>query len=773
MSNVSIQLTANTANYVQRLKDAKTQTDRNLILMEKRIDGFARDVNNNFTSVSGAIDTMLGGLSKMKGGGYIAGALVLGGAFGSVASQIHQASVMLVQNENALKLAAQQAGVTVDELRALSGVTSTVGIDFAKFGDISKDVQDKLGDFITNGTGGFEDFFAVVGKGSKVTAASLQKMTSIDVLKTMVREMEDVGATSQQMINALESVGNDSSNLLPYLRNGAKGFDELKTRMDAINETPLLLEDTAKNVHVLDTAFQSMWESFGVLMTEKFSTMNELLADMAAEVNKTFNRQIIQEQGQKLNEEVKAGTHKVNSNDSLDVLNQKREALGTVATANSEDGRHAQGRALSDARMRLRNTYGGESSIKGREILKEIKEIEAANANGVVLDKFKVDNAALDNVISEYDAAIAAHKKTNVTEADVASATGAAKEILAAQLKEQAAANKAKETLDKAANDKKVKADKETANKQLQIAREKAREELAIAQAKLDTALTLEDQIQARYELDLLKAEQSYKDKEGLNQYHDNAVIQAEHDKHMQLAEIKNQHVMDDNAREIANLESSKAFWDQALEQERITDQEHRALMLQNEASYTAAKWNLTMSQLDAIDAALSGISGLAEQGSSEYKALFAVEKAATIASLGLQMWDAWGNVDKQPEYSGSATATAIGKGLVIAQYGSAIASAGAAAIGQFHSGTDEVDQSGSYILQSGERIVQRKANQDLTSYLKSNEGGKGKVDVQAPLNIQGDTSISEAKLMSMMAKQRDQITKLVKLSQRENPSLR
>lgn len=777
MSQVSISLQANTANYVQRLRDARTETDRNLIRMEQRVDKFARDVNGNFTSVEGSINTMLNSLARVKGGGYIAGAAILTGTTAQLAASMHQMSVQVVQNENALKLAAQQANITVDELRTLAAVTNTVGINFEKFGDMSKDVQDKLGDFITNGTGGFEDFFNVVGKGSKVTASSLQKMASIDVLKTMVAEMENAGATSAQMINALESVASDSSNLLPYLRDGAKGFDELQKKMEKISKTPLLTEEAAKDIHVLDTAFNSMWDSFEVLMTQKFAKLSDFLTEMAAEVNASFNQQIMQEQGKQLGDKVKSGNHKINGNASKQQLQQEYDALQWYATQQGETGRQAQGDKLKSLRQQLKNTYGGTSSIKGKDLASQIKRIEDANKGGVVLDEFKVSDNNVNSTLKEYEAALKAKDATGVTQDDVNNAgSDSVKKILEERLKEQEAAKKAEAKIEKDANDKKAKAQSEADAKALAAKQEAARKELQVAQAKVDTAITIEDQINAQHELDLLKAEQKYKDEASLKQFYDDAVLQADYEKFNAQTEIKNQHIQDDNVRDIENLEAQREFWNTALEEERITEEEHKALMLQNEAAYTDAKRALTMSQLDSISMALSGISGLAEKGSSAYKALFAVEKAATIAKLGVQMWDAWGAVDNEVEVQGSGIAKTARKAAVVAQYGGAIASVASQAIGQFHSGTDyvpEQNDGSSFILQAGERVVQRAANKDLTDYLSASKSGGSGASVNAPLNIQGDTTISEAKLMSMMVKQRDQIAKMVKMAQREDSSLR
>ena len=83
----------------------------------------------------------------------------------------------------------------------------------------------------------------------------------------------------------------------------------------------------------------------------------------------------------------------------------------------------------------------------------------------------------------------------------------------------------------------------------------------------------------------------------------------------------------------------------------------------------------------------------------------------------------------------------------------------------EFHNG-GEVDQTGSYILKQGERVVAPDTNKDLKNFLADSKKS-GEIKIDAPLIIEGDTDVDPQKFQAMLIQHRDT------LAQRENPSLR
>ncbi|HHW4400011.1 TPA: hypothetical protein ACUNCG_000553 [Aeromonas hydrophila] len=232
-------------------------------------------------------------------------------------------------------------------------------------------------------------------------------------------------------------------------------------------------------------------------------------------------------------------------------------------------------------------------------------------------------------------------------------------------------------------------------------------------------------QIEREYELDQEKGA--------------NAILN-EQDKNNKLAEIDRQYESEKIERENQNMmDRDVAKLDQATrerevliaqyEQGVIDKQEFDRQIIESDEKVNAATRDLAMARLGSISEVFKGASQLAKENSKQAKIMFGLEKASTIASMSLSMYEQWGKAATWPE-----------KAMVMASFVPQIASATAVTLGQFHDGTDYVEGTGSYYLQQGERVVNTDTNKDLTSYLESNKKGGGSTSIDASINITGNT---------------------------------
>ncbi|WP_108263710.1 hypothetical protein [Vibrio parahaemolyticus] len=97
----------------------------------------------------------------------------------------------------------------------------------------------------------------------------------------------------------------------------------------------------------------------------------------------------------------------------------------------------------------------------------------------------------------------------------------------------------------------------------------------------------------------------------------------------------------------------------------------------------------------------------------------------------------------------------------------------GGLATGQYHGGTDSVPESmnnKSFLLKAGERVVQPKANQDLTEYLaNAKDGNNGSVTISAPMTINGNVT-DQKWFATELAKHQNLIYALHNKAKRERP---
>lgn len=117
------------------------------------------------------------------------------------------------------------SNMSAQEFQFYAAGANAVGIETEKLSDIFKDVQDKVGDFITTEGGELEDFFTNIAPKVGVTAEQFRKLGGADALLLYVDSLQKAGVSQAEMIFYLESIADDGSRLLPLLKDGGKGFE--------------------------------------------------------------------------------------------------------------------------------------------------------------------------------------------------------------------------------------------------------------------------------------------------------------------------------------------------------------------------------------------------------------------------------------------------------------------------------------------------------------------------------------------------------------------
>lgn len=148
-----------------------------------------------------------------------------------------------------LKTFAAISNATTQEFQAMSAAAQTVDINPDKLADQLKDFNEKLGEFITIGSGGAVDFFEQIAvqtegsaEGARKLALEMQNLSGPQALQLYVDKLEEAGVSQQQMSFYLESMASDTTNLIPLLKNGGEGF---KFWADAAERYGLIMDESA------------------------------------------------------------------------------------------------------------------------------------------------------------------------------------------------------------------------------------------------------------------------------------------------------------------------------------------------------------------------------------------------------------------------------------------------------------------------------------------------------------------------------------------------
>jgi hypothetical protein len=259
------------------LLDAKTQKlDAKLKATEKRLD-----------ELDGGVKKTDSSLKKFsKAGGVAAGVLLkLGAATLALSAAVSAMVLASASGRRELEILSKQAKTSTADFQALAFAASRYGVSAEQVGDISKDISDKIGEFAAAGTGAFQDYADVMKlsqRSAREAANEFEGLSSQEVLGKMVSRMEDAGVSGDKMIFVLESLGNDSSKLIPLLADNSKELLTMKARFDGVNNSMQITSEQAE-------ALKDVSETFKLLQSTSINATDAISSTLAPALEEFFN----------------------------------------------------------------------------------------------------------------------------------------------------------------------------------------------------------------------------------------------------------------------------------------------------------------------------------------------------------------------------------------------------------------------------------------------------------------------------------------------------
>lgn len=151
---------------------------------------------------------------------------------------------------------------SASEFQTLAHAAREVGIENDKLADILKDVNDRVGDFLTTGGGPMADFFEKIAPAVGVTAEQFQKLSGPQALQLYIDSLEKANLSQAEMTFFLEAMASDATALLPILQDGgaalAKQAEEVEKLGIAMSDIEvdrlaMLSDGFKKSVGVVDS----------------------------------------------------------------------------------------------------------------------------------------------------------------------------------------------------------------------------------------------------------------------------------------------------------------------------------------------------------------------------------------------------------------------------------------------------------------------------------------------------------------------------------------
>lgn len=118
------------------------------------------------------------------------------------------------------------ANTSRETFQAWAVGAKTVGIEQDRLADILKDVNDRVGDFLTTGGGPMADFFEQIAPKVGVTAEQFRNLSGPDALQLYVDSLQQANLSQQEMTFFMEAMASDATALIPLLRDGGAAMAE-------------------------------------------------------------------------------------------------------------------------------------------------------------------------------------------------------------------------------------------------------------------------------------------------------------------------------------------------------------------------------------------------------------------------------------------------------------------------------------------------------------------------------------------------------------------
>ena len=135
-------------------------------------------------------------------------------------------------------------GVSTDTFQAIAYGAKSVGVEQDGLATILEDVNEKFGELLSTGAGPLKDFFDVIAPKVGVTADNFRRLSGPEALQLYVKSLEDAGVNQDQMTFYMKALSDESTKLLPLLRNNGEGMKEMGEKA---KEAGVIMGDKALN----------------------------------------------------------------------------------------------------------------------------------------------------------------------------------------------------------------------------------------------------------------------------------------------------------------------------------------------------------------------------------------------------------------------------------------------------------------------------------------------------------------------------------------------
>ncbi|MFO7071918.1 phage tail tape measure protein, partial [Pseudomonas aeruginosa] len=656
-------------------------------------------------------------------------------------------TISTVRNANEIANLASVANASTTEFQKYAAGAKLVGIEQEKLADIFKDVNDKVGDFLNTGGGALADFFENVAPKVGVTADQFRNLSGPQALGLYVSSLEKAKVSQSDMTFYLEAIASDATALLPLLRNNAEGF---KTFGDAAQAAGAILDEkTIKSANELKAATWLVEQSTTGLKNQLTSALIPVLSDFATkllDVSKDGTSMVAVGEFLVTTLKLVAGAA-VATVGAFQLVGKSIAGAAAVASSAFEgitwleiasgpagwakrfvqnlDGVKAStsvfaedmvgsGKKIVEVLEFIGNAGTGDVNGRVKELAKLLDELRKKNKTGT----FEAPGKEAEAAAKRQQQAVASLISSLQLEAATVGMTANEQKLYRLQLdgataSQLAQAKAAIETVESFKQQQKAQEDYRKLVQDLRTDEERLLDTTKERLAVLDAMQGLEPDERMQVAGRIAGAATTEAPEfGGLD-----AVIGGPFSELLKIdeAEEKLQEWYD------TQLEMLEQFRQDRADLAAVWDEEELALKQQHEDELARIEQARQMAQLASAESIFGDLAGLTKTFAGEqsglYKAMFAVQKAAAIAQsmVAIQTGIAMAAANPWPANLAAMASVAAATASIVSNIG---------AIGMAHEGIDSIPQTGTWLLEKGERVTTAETSAKLDKTLSDIQSG-------------------------------------------------
>lgn len=231
-----------------------------------------RDTQESTTTMFGAIKKDAANMAKVGAAAFATMAATGSAAIGVMIKEQVELAGEIVKLANI-------SNTGVESMQKLAIAAKAVGVEQDTLGDIYKDTQDKIGDFLSTGGGAMADYFENVAPLIGQTAEQFRELSGPDALQMYYDGLQQANLSQSELVFYMEGIASDASLLIPLLHDAGAGFDVWAEAAE--NAGAIMDEKTIRATQELQSANDLMMLSYDGAKKQFTSAFIPVLSDVA------------------------------------------------------------------------------------------------------------------------------------------------------------------------------------------------------------------------------------------------------------------------------------------------------------------------------------------------------------------------------------------------------------------------------------------------------------------------------------------------------------